>query len=98
MTCCARRAPDHRERTTYARLHDFCAVRSPCTRAQPVHSRETRALARTGEGGQDAASATYAGDADPYVKPREDSDGELDAPEIEADEEGREAEAVETDK
>ena len=45
-----------------------------------------------------AASATYAGDADPYVKPREDSDGELDAPEIEADEEGREAEAVETDK
>ena len=45
-----------------------------------------------------AASATYAGDADPYVKPREDSDGELDAPEIEADEEGRAAEAVETDK
>ena len=38
-----------------------------------------------------AASATYAGDADPYVKPRE----ELDTAEIEADEEGasRSAEA-----
>ena len=38
-----------------------------------------------------AASATYAGDADPYVKPRE-----LDEAEIEADEEGIETEADET--
>jgi ribosome-binding factor A len=42
-----------------------------------------------------AASATYAGDADPYVKPRDELDTPDDDAEIEADEEGaaRSAEA-----
>ncbi|WP_396642127.1 30S ribosome-binding factor RbfA [Microbacterium sp.] len=35
-----------------------------------------------------AASATYAGDADPYIKPRDESAEELDEAEIEADEDG----------
>ncbi|WP_100814266.1 30S ribosome-binding factor RbfA [Microbacterium lacus] len=45
-----------------------------------------------------AASATYAGDADPYVKPREDSDGELDEAEIEPEDEDLDEDAAELDK